>query len=72
MKTVSTPVDVCGRVLLKVLDGQLQWEQDDSDRASMEIQSVAEYHKGRASAFAQARKLVRRLDVAARAVRTGR
>lgn len=56
------------RVILKAIESEVRSLQDDADRASVEIQSVSEYHKGRASAFAQTRKLISRYETAVRNV----
>lgn len=60
------------RVILKAIEAELRDSHDDSERASVEIASACEYHKGRASALAQARKLLNRFSLALRQSTRGR
>jgi len=64
---MSTQADQnLARVLLAAMSAEVQSLQDEADVASVEIKTAAEYHRGRASAFAQTRRIVRRFDIAVR------
>lgn len=69
MSTDPRKLDVSNlRVILKAIEAECQALQDEAERASVEIVSAQEHHRGRASAFGQVRKMLQRFETARRAV----